>query len=121
QAPALSSAPRPARRIAPTQSGEGAPTMAGPGTTTPATSTQVQVDPATRVSVDRLRAYGIEAFTKAGLAEEGAREVTEVQLESNLRNQPTHNMGNVPGYAKRMQGGMIKTACDIKPLRESPV
>ena len=95
--------------------------MAATGTTTPATSTQVQVEPATRVSVEALRAYGVEAFTKAGLPEEGAREVTEVQLESNLRNQPTHNMGNVPGYAKRMQGGMINTRCDLKPLRESPV
>jgi LDH2 family malate/lactate/ureidoglycolate dehydrogenase len=87
----------------------------------PATSTQVEVKAQTRVAIDTLRQYGVEAFTKAGLPEEGAREVTEVQLESNLRNQPTHNMGNVPGYAKRMQSGMINTACNIKPLRESPV
>src|SRR3989441_12881646 len=95
--------------------------MAGPGTTTPATSTQVQVDPATRVSIDSLRAYGVEAFTKAGLPEEGAREVTEVQLEANLRGQPTHNMGGVPGYAKRMQTGQINTKCNINVAKETPV
>src|SRR5438034_7403911 len=87
----------------------------------PGTNTQVDVQADVRVSIDSLRGYGLEAFTKAGLPEVGAREVTEVQLESNLRNQPTHNMGNVPGYARRMQGGMINTSCDIKPLRESPV
>jgi LDH2 family malate/lactate/ureidoglycolate dehydrogenase len=87
----------------------------------PGTSTQVDVQADVRVSVDSLRQYGVEAFTKAGLPEEGAREVTEVQLESNLRNQPTHNMGNVPGYARAMQGGRINTKAQIKPLRESPV
>lgn len=85
------------------------------------TSTQVAVEAQTRVSTDSLRAFGIEAFTKAGLPDEGAREVTEVQLEANLRGQPTHNMGGVPGYAKRMLGGKINTKCEIKVLRESPV
>ena len=83
--------------------------------------TQVDVETATRVTTASLRAYGVEAFTRAGLPEEGAAEVTEVQLEANLRGQPTHNMGGVPGYCKRMRGGQINTRPRFGILRESPV
>lgn len=83
--------------------------------------TQVEVKADVRVSIDSLRQYGIEAFMRAGLPEEGAREVTEVQLEANLRGQPTHNMGGVPGYCRRMQGGQINTACDIHVAKETAV
>jgi LDH2 family malate/lactate/ureidoglycolate dehydrogenase len=83
--------------------------------------TQVDVQAAVRVTTESLRSYGIEAFTQAGLPEEGAAEVTEVQLEANLRGQPTHNMGGVPGYSKRMRGGMINTRPRFGILRESPV
>jgi LDH2 family malate/lactate/ureidoglycolate dehydrogenase len=82
--------------------------------------TQVEVKADVRVGVDALRQYGIEAFTKAGLAEEGARAVTEVQLEANLRGQPTHNMGNVPGYCKRI-GGQINKSPNIRVAKETAV
>jgi LDH2 family malate/lactate/ureidoglycolate dehydrogenase len=83
--------------------------------------TQVDVQAAVRVTTESLRSYGIEAFNRAGLPEEGAAEVTEVQLEANLRGQPTHNMGGVPGYCKRMRGGTINTRPRFGILRESPV
>jgi LDH2 family malate/lactate/ureidoglycolate dehydrogenase len=83
--------------------------------------TQVEVKADVRVGIDALRQYGIEAFTRAGLPEEGAREVTEVQLEANLRGQPTHNMGGVPGYAKRMVSGQINTKCNIRVAKETAV
>src|SRR5438132_12529402 len=83
--------------------------------------TQVEVKADVRVSVDSLRTYGIEAFTRAGLSEEGAHEVTEVQLEANLRGQPTHNMGGVPGYARSMQSGQINRAPKIRVVRETAV
>lgn len=83
--------------------------------------TQVAIEPQVRVPIDALRALGVEAFVKAGLAEDGAAEVTEVQLEANLRGQPTHNMGAIPGYVRRLQGGQINGRPSIKPLRESPV
>jgi LDH2 family malate/lactate/ureidoglycolate dehydrogenase len=83
--------------------------------------TQVDVRADVRIKTDALRAWGIEAFTRAGLPPDGAAEVTEVQLEANLRGQPTHNMGGVPGYAKRMKGGMINTACNIRVTRETMV
>ena len=83
--------------------------------------TQVEVKADVRVGIEALRQYGIEAFTKASLPEEGAREVTEVQLEANLRGQPTHNMGGVPGYSKRMIGGQINTKANIRVAKETAV
>jgi LDH2 family malate/lactate/ureidoglycolate dehydrogenase len=79
------------------------------------------VKPAARVTVESLRSWGIEAFTKAGLAEEGARAVTEVQLESSLRGQATHNMGDVPRYAAQVAEGRLNRTPDIKVTRETMV
>ena len=75
--------------------------------------------PAAMVTIESLRAYGIEAFVRAGLPEEGAAIVTEVQLEANLRDQPTHNMGNVPGYASRAVSGHMNPKPDITVTRET--
>ena len=83
--------------------------------------TQVAVQAAVRVTTDSLRAYGIEAFTRAGLAPEGAAAVTEVQLEANLRGQPTHNMGGVPGYCKRLAEGAINGSPRFNVDRETMV
>ena len=77
--------------------------------------------PAVTVGVDSLRRWGIEAFTCAGLAEEGARTVTEVQLESSLRGQPTHNMGDVPRYAAQVADKRLNPAPDIRVTRETMV
>ncbi len=82
-------------------------------------STQVDVRADVRVRTDALRAFGVEAFTKAGLAPEGAAAVTEVQLEAQLRGQPTHNMGGIPGYARRMRAGHINTRPNIAVVSES--
>src|SRR5215207_10479287 len=75
--------------------------------------------PAATVTIDSLRQYGIEAFVRAGLAEEGARIVTEVQLEASLRDQPTHNMGGVPGYAGRVASGALNPAPTMRVERET--
>lgn len=77
--------------------------------------------PAMRVTIDSLRRYGVEAFVRAGVPEDGARSIVEVQLESNLRDQPTHNMENVPGYARQIVSGVINPAPDIRVERESPL
>ncbi|HEU5318883.1 MAG TPA: Ldh family oxidoreductase [Chloroflexota bacterium] len=77
--------------------------------------------PAATVSIDSLRQYGVEAFERAGLAEEGARIVTEVQLEASLRDQPTHNMGGVPGYAGRVASGHLNKTPNIAVTRETMV
>jgi LDH2 family malate/lactate/ureidoglycolate dehydrogenase/aryl carrier-like protein len=59
------------------------------------------------VSVASLRAFGQEALERAGLAAEGARIVTEVQLEASLRGQLTHHIGSIPRYARRIAAGKI--------------
>jgi len=59
------------------------------------------------VSIESLRNYGQEALEKAGLNTEGARIVTEVQLEASLRGQSTHNMVSIPRYARRIASGKI--------------
>lgn len=61
----------------------------------------------TRVTTESLRAFGIEAFARAGLGHEGAATIVEVQLEANLRGQATHHMGDVPGYARRLAAGEL--------------
>jgi amino acid adenylation domain-containing protein len=71
------------------------------------------------VSIDKLRAYGYEALTKAGLVPEGAKIVTEVQLESSLRGQPTHNIGDIPRYAKRLSKGILNPQPQIKIEQET--
>lgn len=78
-----------------------------------------EIAPAARVTVDSLRQYGVEAFMRAGVPEEGARIVTEVQLEASLRGQPTHNMGGVPGYAKRAASGALNPAPNMRVERET--
>jgi LDH2 family malate/lactate/ureidoglycolate dehydrogenase len=79
----------------------------------------VDIAPAARVTVESLRRYGEEAFVRAGLPEGGARIVTDVQLEASLRGQPTHNMGGVPGYARRAASGALNPKPDIRVERES--
>jgi len=79
----------------------------------------VKYEPAATVTIDSLRQYGEEAFIRAGLAEEGARIVTDVQLEASLRDQPTHNMGGVPGYAARVVSGHLNKAPNITVTSET--
>src|SRR5258706_15979108 len=78
------------------------------------------IEPTVRVTAESLRAYGIEAFVQAGPPEEGAATITEGQLESGLRGQPTHNMGDVPGYCRRIKAGHMNPRPEIKPVKETP-
>ncbi len=79
------------------------------------------LQPAARVTIDSLRAFGIEAFRQAGLTAKGAETIVEVQLESNLRGQATHHMGDVPGYARRLQTGQMNRDPAFRWTRESAV
>jgi LDH2 family malate/lactate/ureidoglycolate dehydrogenase len=88
---------------------------------TVAGATAVAVEPAVRVTAESLRRYGEEAFRRVGLPEDGAAIVTDVQLEASLRGQPTHNMGNVPGYASRVAKGVLNPTPAIRIERESGV
>ena len=83
--------------------------------------TVTELVPAARVTVESLRAYGVEAFQRAGVPLHGAEVVTEVQLEASLRGQPTHNMGGIPGYAQRAAAGRLNPAPNIRVERETLV
>lgn len=79
------------------------------------------IAPAARVTIESLRAFGIEAFQQVGLSAEGAATIVEVQLESNLRGQATHHMGDVPGYARRLKAGQMKPNPKFRWTRESGI
>jgi len=40
-----------------------------------------------------------------------------VQLESSLRGQPTHNMGDVPGYCRRIKAGHMNSRPNIRTIK----
>lgn len=75
----------------------------------------------TRFTIDSLRDFSLEALCKAGLAEEGARILTEVQLESSLRGQATHNIADIPRYARRLSRGVLNGQPNILVTDTSPV
>ncbi len=77
--------------------------------------------PVVRVPAEALRAYGREALERAGLEPEVAAIVTEVQLESSLRGQPTHNIGDIPRYARRIAAGIINAHPQMRAERETAV
>jgi amino acid adenylation domain-containing protein len=60
-----------------------------------------------RVEVSQLRTWGRRLLEEAGLSPEGAAVLTEVQLESSLRGQPTHHLGDLPRYARRLQKNIL--------------
>ncbi len=72
-----------------------------------------------RYTPDSLRAFSREALEKAGLAAEGAAIVTEVQLESSLRGQATHNIGDIPRYARRLASGVLNFNPKIEVVETS--
>jgi len=73
-----------------------------------------------RVSVDSARAFGIEALTRAGLDAEAASLLTEVQIEASLRGQPTHNLGAIPRYARRVRSGVINATPRMRIEHDTP-
>jgi amino acid adenylation domain-containing protein len=77
--------------------------------------------PPVRVSVESLRAYGREALERTGLPPEVAAIVTEVQLEASLRGQPTHNMGAIPDYARRLVSGAMNSRPHFRVERETAI
>lgn len=71
------------------------------------------------VSIDKLRILGRQILEQAGLSKQGAAIVTEVQLESSLRGQQTHNIGDLPRYARRLKSGILNPQPNIRIEKES--
>jgi amino acid adenylation domain-containing protein len=80
---------------------------------------RTEAEPEMRTTLESLRAYGREALEKAGLSPEGAAIVAEVQLEASLRGQPTHNMGAIPRYARRLASGATNPRPHFQIERET--
>jgi amino acid adenylation domain-containing protein len=77
--------------------------------------------PPIRVTLESARSCGEEALMQAGLSREHAALLTEVQLEASLRGQPTHNIGAIPRYARRLASGAINARPELRIERETGV
>jgi len=75
----------------------------------------------TRYSAGSLRTFSLEALERSGLSQAGARILTEVQLESSLRGQVTHNIGDIPRYAKRLASGALNPSPNMKVTDTSAI
>jgi amino acid adenylation domain-containing protein len=84
-------------------------------------SVPVRPKVAFRITAESLMAYGREALETAGLSPEGAAIVTEVQLEASMRGQPTHNIGSIPRYARRIASGRTNPRPTFRIERETAV
>lgn len=73
------------------------------------------------VPIDTLRQFGQRLLEQVGLEAEGARIVTEVQLESSLRGQPTHHIDSLPRYARRLRAGTLNGRPAMRIESESGV
>ncbi|MEQ1870803.1 MAG: amino acid adenylation domain-containing protein, partial [Vicinamibacterales bacterium] len=77
--------------------------------------------PAVRVRLESMRAYGQEALERAGLSARDAGIMTDVQVEASLRGQPTHNVGAIPRYARRLESGATNARPDIRVERDTAI
>ncbi len=66
-----------------------------------------------------MRAFGREALERAGLSAADAAAMTEVQIEASLRGQPTHNVGAIPRYARRIASGATNPRPRFRIERET--
>ncbi|HEX9983146.1 MAG TPA: amino acid adenylation domain-containing protein [Thermoanaerobaculia bacterium] len=74
-----------------------------------------------RVTLESARRCGEEALMRAGLSREHAALMTEVQLEASLRGQPTHNLGAIPRYARRLASGATNARPQFRVERETGI
>ncbi|HEX8619554.1 MAG TPA: amino acid adenylation domain-containing protein, partial [Thermoanaerobaculia bacterium] len=77
--------------------------------------------PPIRVTLESARDYSEEALTRAGLSREHAALMTDVQLEASLRGQPTHNLGAIPRYARRLASRATNPHPEFQIVRETAV
>ena len=62
------------------------------------------------ISVDRLKAFGRDVLTRAGIPEESAIKVIDLMVEADLTGAEAHGMYRLPQYVKRiLAGGINKT------------
>jgi LDH2 family malate/lactate/ureidoglycolate dehydrogenase len=82
-------------------------------------TSMVPTEPAVLVPVEQARDLARSLLEAAGLPPEGAALVAEVQLESSLRGQPTHNLGDLPRYVRRLRAGVLNGDPDLRFVRRT--
>ena len=73
------------------------------------------------VPIDALRSFGERVYRHAGMPEEDARTVVEVQLTADLRGVDTHGFQRLPWYADRLLEGSNNPRPTLAVLKESAV
>lgn len=93
-----------------------------------ASSTEARVEMSTslpdammRITVESARRFGEEALMQGGLSAPDAARMTEVQVEASLRGQPTHNIGAIPRYARRLAARTTNPRPEFRIERETGV
>lgn len=72
-----------------------------------------------RLPVAQVRRAAQDFLVAAGLEAAGAQAVVEVQLESSLRGQPTHNLRDLRRYAARLKKGTLNGRPHIRVERQT--
>ena len=67
-----------------------------------------------------LRQLSYQIFQNAGATEEDARIVSDHLVDSNLAGHDSHGVIRMPGYARGVKGGGIKSSLEYEIVKESP-
>ena len=70
--------------------------------------------------LDALARLGRTAYVHAGMSDDDAALVVEVQLEADLRGVDTHGFQRLPWYVEHLEGGRNNPRPDVRVLRQTP-
>ena len=71
--------------------------------------------------IDRLHAFGERVYRHAGLSDDDARTVVDVQLTADLRGVDTHGFQRLPWYVERLLAGENNPRPELRVVNESSV
>lgn len=71
--------------------------------------------------IDRLHAFGERVYRHAGLSDDDARTVVDVQLTADLRGVDTHGFQRLPWYVERLLKGENNPRPELRVVNESSV
>jgi LDH2 family malate/lactate/ureidoglycolate dehydrogenase len=69
--------------------------------------------------IDALHTFGLAAYARAGMHDDDARVVVEVQLEADLRGVDTHGFQRLPWYVDRLVAGENNPTPRLNVVKES--
>ena len=77
--------------------------------------------PTGRLDRNRLHQFCVAALRRAGLDLEVCEALSEVQIESSMRGQPTHNVSDIPRYVERVKKKILNPHPRLRTVRESSI